>query len=149
MCAILQTKMYGSVLNEEYYARNNSPTFNQFKARYHFYDADDRQYMIAAKNRQLFANTRFKNSRTPRGGREEPFFTNYGYAKLFVKLTEPTMSWFGHRAIGKELVLYERASGRSFVVILKSHEKSNVKRRTGTIWVKGLDKMTLTQLLGQ
>lgn len=139
--------MYGGVLNEVYYAKNNSPTFNQFKGRYHFYDAEDRQYMIAVKDRQLFANTRFKNSRTPSHGKGESFFNNYGYAKLFVKLTEPTMQWFGHRDIGKELVLYERISQRSFIVTLKSHEKSNVKRRTGTIWVKGLDKVTLDQLL--
>lgn len=140
--------MYGGILNETYYAKNNSPAFNQFKGHYQFYDAEDRQYMIAVKERQLFANTRFKNSRTPKG-KGEPFVNNYGHAKLFVKLTVPTMPWFGHRDIGKELVLYELGNRRSFVVILKSQEKSNVKRRTGAIWVKGLDKVTLSQLLGQ
>lgn len=107
--------------------------------------------MIAVKDRQLFANTRFKNTRNPRHTSTaplEPVVDNFDVAKLYVKLTDPLSQWFKRRDMGKQLVLKERAGGkRSFVVTLKSQE--NAGSRTGTVYVTGLDKETLSQILNQ
>lgn len=140
--------MYAGVVNELYYAKDNVPVFHQFKNTYQFYDDAGRFYLIAVKNRQIFANTRFKNTR--RGSEpREPDVNNYDFAKLYVKLSEPTVKWFTHNDVGKQLILYERVSGRSFVVTLKMQEKNGAKRRTGSVWVKGLDRLTLVALLNQ
>lgn len=145
-------------IDEGYYAKDNNPSFYQIKKKdYHFYDDKDRVYKIASKNRQVLQNTRFK----PRGMRKnidekvmEPVFDRYNCAKLYVKLTNPLSPWFVRSELNKQLVLYYRAheNGRSrtkIVVELKRHEKSNEKRRTGEVFVKGLDKTALLHLLNQ
>lgn len=143
--------MYRNHVNEEYYAKDNVPSFYQFKDKYHFRDDLDRQYMIATRDRQVFANTRFKNTR-PRSSVEpkesEPFVNNYGLVKLYVKLADPSVGWFSRKDVGKSLILYDR-SGRAYTVVLKSHEKSNAKRRTGSVMVKGIDNPTLRHLINQ
>lgn len=145
--------MYKNKVNELYYAKDNVPSFYQFKNKYHFYDDRDRQYMIATKNRQVFQNTRFKNTR-PRSSSAptvfEPYVNNYGLAKLYVKLADRLSPWFERKDVNKTLTLYDK-SGRygPFHVILESHHKSNEKRRTGSVMVGGLDKHTLVELLRQ
>lgn len=136
-------------VNELYYARDNNPSFYQFKKNYHFIDSEERQYMIAVKNKQVFQNTRFKNKNTQAsmvGKVLEPVITNYGFTKLYVKLANPTSTWFTQRDINKVLILYDK-SQNAYQVVLKSHEKHNVSRRTGTIYVKGLNKVDLLTLL--
>lgn len=144
--------MYGGVVNELYYAKDNVPVYRQYKNTYHFYDDAGRYYLIAVKNRQVFENVRFKNkarrSATATAA-AEPVTNNYDYAKLFVKMGESTVNWFTHRDIGRQLVLHERVSRRSFVVTLKAQEKNSAKRRTGSVWVRGLDKHTLSTLINQ
>lgn len=132
-------------MNELYYARDNNPSFYQFKETYHFIDAEERQYMIAVKNRQVFQNHRFKAQRE-KCGIQQPVINNYGFVKLYVKLADPQSKWFSHKDIGKPLVLYDRAD-KSELVILKSQEKYGVKRRTGTIYVKGLSRESLLSLI--
>lgn len=131
-------------LNEAYYARNNTPSFYQFKKKYHFIDDQDRQYMIATKNRQVFQNTRFK---TTKSSKEEPVINNYGFVKLYVKLADPSSRWFGYSDIGRSLHLYGKQHGGSYIVILKAQEKPDRTRRTGIIYVKGLGRETLFTLL--
>lgn len=137
----------GKKVNELYYARDNNPSFYQFKKSYHFIDSQDRQYMIAVKNRQTFQNTRFKNTRTPSVGLKEPVINNYDFVTLYVKLTDPETKWFGYSDIGKPLILSEKGSGIEHIVILKTAAKHSVTRRTGTIQVKGLLKEDLLHLL--
>jgi len=79
----------------------------------------------------------------------EPVVNNFGLTKLHVKLADPLIPWFGHRDIEKQLVLTEKGGGRSFVVTLKTQEHIRPSRRTGTINVAGLDKLTLTEILNQ
>jgi len=135
-------------VNELYYARDNNPSFYQFKENYHFIDAEGRQYMIAVKNRQVFQNAAFKEKGRPKDkGPKEPVRNNSGLTLLYVKLTDPTTKWFGHGDMGKPLLLREKISGATHVVTLKSQEKHNVKRRTGNIYVKGLLKQDLMRLL--
>jgi len=142
--------MYDGVVNELYYAKDNVPVYRQFKNVYHFYDDVGRYYLIAVKNRQVFENARFKNkTRTPPNQPNEPVVNNYDYTKLFVKMGDPSVRWFTHNDIGRQLVLHERAGRRSFVVTLKAQEKNGAKRRTGSVWVSGLDKLALLQLLNQ
>ena len=141
--------MYSGRINERYYARNNTPSFYQFKDTYQFNDDQGRLYKIATKNRQVFENTKFKNKRARsavQGMHSEPFINSYGFTKLYVKLGNPLTPWFGHKDIGKTLVLQAR-DGTNYAVVLKSHEKTTEKRRTGSIMVKGLDKVTLNRLL--
>jgi len=138
-----------SKVNELYYARDNQPSFYQFKQNYHFIDDQDRQYMIAVKNRQVFQNTAFKPARSTRdeGKRKEPVVNNMGIAQLYVKLADPNTKWFAHKDIGKPLILKEKNTGIQHIVILQRHEKHNVTRRTGNIYVKGLLKEDLIRLL--
>ncbi len=132
---------------ELYYAENNAPTHRQFKGNYHFTDVYDRQYMIATHDRQVFANTRFKNLNssdtarsTQSSNNNEPVINNYGYTKLYVKLTEPSSEWFSHKDIGRRIVLHSKNGPKAYTVELKTHEKTSIKRRTGAIYVKGLSK---------
>jgi hypothetical protein len=145
-------KMYGGVVNELYYAKDNVPVYRQFKNSYHFYDDVGRHYLIAVKNRQMFENVRFKQkTRSPTTATQpqEPVVNNYDYTKLFVKMGDPSVRWFSYGDIGRQLVLHERTSRRSFIVTLMAQEKNGVKRRTGSVWVRGLDKFTLVELLNQ
>lgn len=144
--------MYKGQINERYYARDNTPSFYQFKQRYHFYDEQGRQYMIVTKNRQVLQNMRFKSTRLSSTTTQEPVMNNYDQAKLYVKLSEPMTPWFGYKDVGKRLVLIERGGDgmlRSFTVELKSYEKNSASRRVGSIYVKGLDRATLTEILNR
>ncbi len=139
-------------VNELYYAKDNNPSFYQFKKNYDFIDAEDRQYMIAVKNHQVFQNARFKPKRTDSSSRgiREPVITSYGYVKLYVKLANPASRWFTHRDINKPIMLYDKNDdGIAYQVILKTQEKHNATRRTGTIYVKGLDKEDLHVILNK
>jgi hypothetical protein len=150
--------MYSSdKINESYYAKDNNPSFYQFKKTYHFYDDYDRQYIIASKNGQVLQNTRFKSTRDEKKKKvPEPVINNYGYAKLYVKLADPASPWFSRTDINKPLILHERTTGEqsrssssssSIIVELMSHEKVKANRRTGTVFLKGVDKETLVRLL--
>jgi hypothetical protein len=141
--------MRASKVNELYYAKDNTPSFYQFKQNYHFIDDQGRQYMIATKNRQVFQNTRFKNTQpsSRRNDLKEPVINNYDFVKLYVKLGDPSVRWFGYKDINQTLVLSDKHRSTQYAVILKSHEKHNVKRRTGTIYVKGLSREVLLRLL--
>lgn len=143
--------MYRNYVNEAYYATANTPSFPQFKDKYEFYDDQGRLYKIAVKNRQVFENTRFKNTRirstSTRTDAREPFINNYGWSKLFVKLGNTNIPWFGHRDMNRRLQLHARDGSETFIVELKREEKIQAKRRVGIIYVKGLDKRTLHELL--
>ena len=141
--------MRRSKVNELYYAKDNTPSFYQFKQNYHFIDDQGRQYMIVTKNRQMFQNTRFKNTQpsSRRHDLKEPVINNYDYVKLYVKLGDPSLPWFGHKDINHSLLLFDKHRVSQYLVILKSHEKHNVKRRTGIIYVKGLGREVLLRLL--
>ena len=140
--------MYKNKIDEQYYAQDNTPSFYQFKGKYHFYDTSGRQYMIATKNKQVLQNTRFKNNRRVEPPPLQPVFNNYGQAKLYVKLTSPLVPWFSRSDVNKRIELYENAeNGATFVVELKSSEKNSAKRRTGSVYVKGLDQYELNRIL--
>lgn len=136
-------------VNELYYARDNNPSFYQFKQNYHFTDSSDRQYMIAVKNRQVFQNAKFQNNSRRAATQElrEPVMTNSGFVKLYVKLTDPTSKWFGHSDMNHSFFLYGKKRDGPYLVVLKIQEKHNVKRRTGAIYVKGLSREVLLTLL--
>jgi hypothetical protein len=128
--------MRDGVVNETYYAKNNHPNYNQFPRDYDFFDEVGRLYVIARKNKQLFQNAQFVIRQQPRG--VKPITNNYGYVKLFVKLSSPDVEWFSRRDINKPLLLTHRETMRRISVTLKTDEKSNSRRRTGAIWVANL-----------
>lgn len=129
--------------NESYYAKNNMPTFSQFKD-YHFIDKQGRQYMIANDNQDAFQNKRLRY--TPDTNR---CVTNtYKEIKLFVKLPR-NLDWFSEKDNGSELTLQTRAGDDSYSIILKSNISVDRKRRTGTIFVSDLSPFVCNALLSQ
>lgn len=136
-------------INEEYYARDNQPNFNQLRGKNHFYDQEGREYTIASRNKQTFQNDHFSYSRGENNNQyKECMVDPYGRITLYVRLTRGSYSWFSGHAIGKELRLIRKSSpDYSHLVLLDSAFKYNPKRCTGTITVSGLDPSLCERLL--
>jgi len=137
-----------STINATYYAKNNSPSFNQF-GQYHFVDSQGRQYKIFADNGRIFQNKRFEKK--PLAG-HSAYTTcrvnKEGEVGLFVKLPSADIQWFSRQAIGTALRLYPVKQSQSkqimsyndgITVTLRKLFRGEVKRRTGTIYVSALD----------
>ena len=145
--------------NEKYYALSNTPTFNQFKEKYHFTDQYNRQYMIAINNKEIFQNesVQFKKKKNHDHKPLHCIKNMYGYIKLYVKLPSNNNKWFGARDINKNIILSRiRKKGiltenidETFTVILKSTEHPMYKRSTGIIYVKGLDIQLCNDILNK
>jgi hypothetical protein len=148
-------------VNEEYYARDDTPSFNQFKT-YHFYDQTGRFYKIAEQNGQTFQNERFANTNPLTG--KLPYQTSplvkrrekkcivdgNGYIKLFVRLpsSKKVDLWFSTSSIDKSINVRERVTGEIQVLKIRSVHKVNQKRLTGTVYVSGdLNKSYCNRLL--
>jgi hypothetical protein len=139
-------------VNELYYAKDNTPSFYQFKDKYQFIDAQHREYMIAVKNKQILQNDKFKyapRSNSTTGKIKEPVINNYGYVKLYVKLVVSDTKWFGYKDVGRQLILSNVHTKQQLIVKLQSHEKSSQKRRAGAIWVSGLSRGYVRELLNK
>ena len=130
------------VINETYYAKNNEPSFYQFGKNYHFYDDDGRKYMIATENDDTFQNKLLRTTPDTLKTKSD----SYGEVTLYVKLS-PTSDWFEERQVGKPFVIYSRKEGLEFVIQLSSIYRESYKRRTGTVTVKGLGKLTCNAIL--
>ena len=131
-------------INHEYYARNNEPSFSQFGKDYHFYDDEERQYMIANENKDVFQNKRLRY--TPDSKR--CISNNYNEITLYVKLPSGT-KWFSENDTGRSHTIYTRIGNESFPIVLKGTMKGQEKRRTGTITVSGLGRSVCDRLLNQ
>ena len=139
-----------SRLNERYYARDNQPSFYQFGQDYHFYDDEGRLYRVAVQNNRVFQNERLRmGADGPARGLRRCQVEQYGAVVLYVKLARRETAWFGDRAIGRTLLLYERRSHEAFVVRLRTAFKHNTKRRTGTVTVSGLGSALCDTLLNE
>ena len=140
-------------VNEEYYYKDNNPNFFQFGKNYHFFDDKDRVYIIATKNKDIFNNPKFKvhNLKNKMKDKEikHCLVNNYGYVTLFVKLLNPNAKWFSNREIGKFITLINHKTKESIQVKLKFIAKSNIKRRTGTIQVSGVDTSFWDEILNK
>ena len=141
-------------INEDYYARHNAPTFNQIAVQgYHFTDSVGRQYQLARRSDQVFSNTRvqFKpktGKRTHSTVQTQHCVTNQlGYIKLYVKLAHRA-PWFGASAVGRPLILSNPAYGE-LECRLKSTDRSDPRRATGAIYVKGLDMTICNKLINR
>jgi hypothetical protein len=135
--------------DEHYYARNNEPSFFQFKDNYHFYDAAGRLYRIAAQNGDEFQNELLRG-----GGdeRPDPIEDMFGHLVLYVKLHRRTSQWFDETALDRPTTIYLRRRPDSpqpeeYRIRIQSTTKPDYKRRTGTITVSGLNKTLCRQLL--
>jgi len=139
------TTIRAEALNEDYYARNNTPTFNQLSGgTHHFTDQQGREYTLATKNNQVFQNKRVQYnkpvSRKQQQQQQHEIVTSRGstkYVKLYVRLSRHT-KWFGAKDARKALTLTSPRYG-DFVVHLKATDKPDPRRATGAIYVKGLD----------
>jgi len=132
-------------LNEEYYARDNNPSFYQFGSAYHFVDDAGRQYQLATRNRATFQNTRFKPRRAPLPAR--CVVNSYGYVTCFVKLAHGS-KWFGARDINVPLLLREKRNAATILEVrVKQALKVRPTRRTGTVQLSGLSEFYCNALL--
>ena len=139
-----------SVLNEDYYARRNAPTYKQFIGKYHFIDDMGRQYMIAKKNKQVFQNERLQYK--PRDTTKKPHqcVTNSnGYVNLYVKLPDNHVKWFGSRDNDRIIKLTSIKDKSTHLPILKSTGKADPRSSTGPIYVKGLSVAMCESLLNK
>ncbi len=149
----MSTKLRAPI-NENYYARHNTPTFGQIAVQgYHFTDEAGRQYQLAMQSRQVFANSRvqFKPKTGPRAkeaSQKRRCVTNqWGYIKLYVKLAHGT-TWFGARDINHTLQLQSTRYG-TLECRIKSTERMDPHRATGVIYVKGLDTPLCNSLINR
>lgn len=129
-------------INEDYYAKNNEPSYYQFGDDYHFYDDDNRKYMIATENDDVFQNELLRFSPNTRKTRSDV----YGEVTLYVKLS-PKSEWFEERMLGKPYIIYGKKDGLEYPIRLSSIYRASYKRRTGTVTVKGLGKVTCDAIL--
>ena len=129
-------------INEKYYMMNNQPSFSQFGEDYHFYDDEERQYMIANENRDVFQNKRLRY--TPDSKR--CISNNYNEITLYVKLPRG-VKWFSRN--DTRLTIHTRIGGETFPIVIKSTMNGQEKRRTGTIIVSGLGRSICDRLLNQ
>lgn len=139
----------GEYFNEDYYARRNHPTSNQFIGRYHFVDQQGRQYMIATDTKKA-ERPLFKPRTTTKKKKECVLNTNR-YVKLFVKLPNTrTFNWFKSRDTNREIVLYDKDDRNiMYRITLKSSDKADPHSATGSIFVTGLSRIQCNDLLNR
>ena len=158
-------------VNELYYARDNNPNFYQF-SEYHFRDREGRLYKIADYNQQsspVLNNNRFtvnkergksryqtsplmrfdttNNNNFKENRRRQCYVSSDGYIKMFVKLPNSSVRWFNASSIDKLISTREGKSKDGVVFKLRQAFRYNEKRRTGTIYVSGLNKTYCNNLL--
>ncbi len=136
-------------VNEDYYARRNAPTSNQFVGSYHFVDDTGRQYMIAEKNKQVFQNKRLQFKPHTKTKKKECVVNTHGYVKLYVKLPNTrTIHWFKSKETNKPLYLHAvNVTEPIYQVILKSSDKPDHRSATGSIFVSSLSPILCNAIL--
>jgi hypothetical protein len=155
-------------INEAYYDRFNEPSFNQFGNVYHFIDTAGRLYRVADQNSDEFQNEMLRSDETDilgvGGGnntnnrKKECTTDEFGRLKLFVKLRKRTSQWFTDDEVLKPFsitVVNEHRTRRDkeYQQLYTYHIKventiiTDAKRRTGTVWVRGLNKQLCDTLL--
>jgi hypothetical protein len=128
-------------INEDYYARNNHPSYGQFEV-YHFVDDEKRKYKIATENEDTYQNELLRFSPDSQRCRSD----TYGEVTLYVKLA-PKTNWFEEGQIGKAFIIYNKKNKEEHVVQLKSIYRADYKKRTGSITVGGLGKLVCDGIL--
>lgn len=144
-------------INEHYYARNNEPSFNQFKDDYHFYDDENRLYRIASQNDDEFQNELLRGDGGGGGGglrstiNPQVVEDEFGHILLYVKLKKRTSVWFDENALDRPVTLYVKqglgGTSDEYRVRIQSTIKPDYKRRTGSITVSGINKQLCRLLL--
>ena len=133
---------------EQSYARDNTPTYNQFKEKYHFSDGEGRRYQLAVQNGSILQSRKLQPAQRPR--QQEParcVVNSFGYITLYVRLKTGSR-WFERQDLDHPLVLHDRA-GEEVGVLLRQLIKVSPKRRTGTVLVSGLTPSYCNALLNQ
>ena len=128
--------------NEEYYARNNEPSFYQLKKDFDFYDSKGRFYWIVQQNEDTFQNKKLRQN--PDKGR--CVVNSYGEVSLYVKL-EKGAEWFSDQDGWRDFLIVSRLTREQYYVRVASEWKGLEKRRTGTIEVKGLNRELCDSLI--
>jgi hypothetical protein len=113
-------------------------------------------YKIATGEGKVFENERFAHpvsrssyKTTPLATKRKKCVTNAdGFVKLFVKLPIST-KWFSPMTLNRSLILYEKRTGDTITVKLRSSFKFSEKRRTGTIFVSHVNKSFMNDLLNE
>ncbi len=143
-------------INIDYYLKNNTPSFYQFKASdHHFFDKSGRKYIIMVNDNQPFKNKKFQSSKTLAAAAssnivkpKECVVNNYNEITLYVKLAGGS-KWFANSEIGRDITLYERRGENEIRVKLKTTQKMNHKVKVGRITVQGLSVIYCNELLNQ
>lgn len=140
-------------ININYYLKNNTPSFYQFKANdHHFFDKNGRKYIIMVKDNQPFKNKKFQtsyaNHATITEKPKECVVNNYDEITLYVKLANGS-EWYANSEIGRYITLYERRGENEIRVKLKTTQKMNHKVKVGRITVQGLSTVYCNELLNQ
>lgn len=128
--------------SEEYYAKNNEPSFGQLKKDYDFFDEKGRFYWITQENNDTFQNKRWRQ--TPDSGRT--VVNGYGEVTLYVKLQRGA-SWFTEDDYYRTFTIEGQYSKEFYDIRVSSQWKGLEKRRTGTIEVKGLSRELCDSLI--
>lgn len=129
-------------VNEEYYARNNQPSFKQLKKDYDFYDDSGRFYWIDQYNDDTFQNRALRQ--TPDSGKA--LVNSYQEVSMTVKLKTGS-EWFTERDYWNDFFIVSRLTKRRFAIRIASVWRGLEKRRTCTIEVKGLNQEICDSLL--
>lgn len=129
-------------VNEEYYAKNNQPSFRQLGKDYDFFDDSGRFYWIDQHNEDIFQNKTLRQ--TPDSG--VAVVNSYQETSLTVKL-KTGAEWFSERDSWNDFLVTSRLTGRKFAIRIASVWRDKEKRRTGTIEVKGLNQEICDSLL--
>lgn len=132
---------------ELYYARDNTPSYNQFKDNYHFSDDEGRRYQLAVRNSGLLQSRKLQPRQSERREALQCVVNSWGYVTLYVRLKTGTR-WFGAQDLDKPLVLRDR-EGEEIGVALRQLLKVSPKRRTGAVLVSGLTASYCNALLNQ
>jgi hypothetical protein len=143
-------------INEKYYAEDSNPNFSQFGKDYHFIDEKGRLYKIATHNNQIFDNERFKyyteEERRRKGEKSlKCYKSGDGYIKFFVKLPEKDIPWFFDKDLNKEMILRSKDDKEDGFHLIKVKQafKKNVKRRTGTVFIQGINEIECNEILNK
>jgi len=141
----------GVKINEKYYAEDNNPNFNQFGKNYHFIDEKGRLYKIATRNNQIFENEKFKQYNKEEDNRIlKCYKSNDNYIKLFVKLPEKDINWFFDKDLNKEIILRSiKDDNELYIIKIKQAFKKNIKRRTGTVFIQGINESLCNEILNK
>jgi hypothetical protein len=131
---------------ELYYARDNTPSYNQFGDQYHFMDSDGRQYQLATQNGAVFQNRRFPQPQQ-RQEAARCVVNTFGYVTLYVRL-KTGVAWFSPLDLDRPLIVRDR-DGEDVGIRLRQLVKVSPKKRTGTVLVSGLSASYCNALLNQ